>query len=360
MRRNFAISILVIVISFGLLLGYAEGGTNIIEFKKKYVINSPDVCDDNLCDEDSEEVYSSSDRKNRHSPMGQYKLGIPVYKITCKPDLSFVLKLSNWHPACVKPENVQRLVDSGWAANIEEKNNIFAAMTEKQDPQFKPLKEYRKEYPLYDGLGMEITHEFIAGEPYLIFDGYGWHRFHNLEITISNESGEVEFMMSQTDERGDLYLPWKIPDTTPSGWYHVYATDGINEYEIDFPITISKSFSKLDFNNNPRIGQKFTIMLNEPDANLDSDDVDRIPLSQIKFKTKNGIRTTLANPAFDANSNFLLETGENTNMFTVQIKIPRTIDGDVIHIGSWFELTYIDNSSPSGTAEDIEVRGRIG
>jgi len=230
--------IIILIISFGLIIGSAEGGTNIIEFKKKYVTNSPDVCGDKMCDEDSEEVYSYPDSKNRHTPMGQYNLGIPVYKITCKAHLSFVLKLSNWHPACVKPENVQRLVDNGWAANLQEKNNAFTAMTQKEDPQFKPLEEYRKEYPLYKGLGMSITQDTIEGGSYLLFDGYGWHGFHNVEITISNESGEVEFMMSQTDPRGNLYLPWKIPDTISSGWHHVYATDGIHEYEIDIPIIL--------------------------------------------------------------------------------------------------------------------------
>ena len=237
---RYVFPIIIILIFLGLTISSAQGGTNIIEFKKKYVINSPDVCGDKLCDKESEDTLTPVG-KNLHTPMAQYNLGIPVYQITCKSHLAFVLKLSNLHPACVKPENVQRLVDKGWAVTLEEKNNIFVAMSEKKSSMLKPLEEYRKEFPLYEGFGLSITHDIIAGESYLIFDGYGWHGFHNVEITISYDSAEVEFMMSQTDPRGNLYLPWKISDSIKSGLYHVYATDRIHEYELDIPIIVTEN-----------------------------------------------------------------------------------------------------------------------
>lgn len=235
---SYLLLFLIILISLWLPVSLAEGGTNIIEFKKAHVTNSPEVCGDKLCDEVSKEESSYSIPKNSHSPMGKYNMGIPIHKIICQPHSIFVLKLSNWHPACVKPDSVQRLVDIGWAASLEDLENIFAASAKKEIPQFAPLKEYRKEYPLYEGLGMSIESDTIYDEEYLIFNGYGWHGFHNVEITISNNLGEVEFMMTKTDPDGILYLPWKIPDTITSGWYQVYATDGINEYVIDIPIIL--------------------------------------------------------------------------------------------------------------------------
>jgi hypothetical protein len=228
---------LILVVCFTLIIGYADAGTNIIEFKKKYVTNSPKVCGDKLCDELDTSVPK---RKNLHTPMGQYNSGIPIYQITCQSHLAFVLKVSNWQPACVKPENVQRLVDMGWAATLEEKENILASVTKKKPSMLKPLEEYRKEYPLYEGFGLNITPDVIAGESYLIFEGYGWHGFHNVEILISNSLGQSEFMMSQTDDRGDLYLPWKIPEYFTNGLHHIHATDGIHEYEIDIPITVTE------------------------------------------------------------------------------------------------------------------------
>lgn len=235
MRHLFLI--LIIVISLGLITSVAEGGTNIIEFKKKYVTNSPKVCGDKLCDEVSKED-SSNPPKNPHTPMGQYNLGIPIHKIFCNPNSVFVLKFSNWHPACVKPDSVQKLVKKGWAANPEEYENILIASAKKEVPLFSPLKEYRKIFPNYEGVGMEISPDSISGEPYLIFRGYGWHGFHNVEITFSKNSENVQFMMTQTDPDGTLYMPWRIPDDFLSGWYKVYATDGINEFEIDIPIIL--------------------------------------------------------------------------------------------------------------------------
>jgi len=235
---SYLLLFLIILISLGLTVSLAEGGTNIIEFKKKHITNSPKVCGDKLCDEVFKDESSYSIPKNSHTPMGKYNMGIPIYKITCQPNFVFVLKVTNWHPACVKPDSVQRLVDIGWAASLEDFENIFAEAAKKEIPQFAPLKEYRKEFPLYEGLGMSIESDTIYDEEYLIFNGYGWHGFHNVEITISNKSGEVQFMMTQTNPDGILYLHWKIPDTITSGWYQVYATDGIHEYEIDITIIL--------------------------------------------------------------------------------------------------------------------------
>jgi hypothetical protein len=230
---------LIVAVFFTFTVGFADAETNIIEFKKKHVTNSPKVCGDKLCDEE-QQSKSVPIRKNLYTPLGQYKLGIPIYQITCQEHLVFVLKISNWHPACVTPENVQRLVDRGWAVPFEDKDKILSILTEKRESMFKPLEEYRKEYPVYEGFGLSITPDIISGESYLIFTGYGWHGFHNVEITISNNSYEVEFIMTQTDDRGGLHMPWKIPQTVSTGWYHVYATDGIHEYEIDIPITNSE------------------------------------------------------------------------------------------------------------------------
>ena len=67
-----------------------------------------------------------------------------------------------------------------------------------------------------------------------------------------------------------------------------------------------------------RIGHEFVLQLYEPDANLDSKDVDRIPLNRLEYRGEGGIRVTLNNPAFDANSSFLLETGENTGVLKLR------------------------------------------
>ncbi|MDC4218491.1 MAG: hypothetical protein MT336_05120, partial [Candidatus Nitrosopumilus limneticus] len=109
-----------------------------------------------------------------------------------------------------------------------------------------------------------------------------------------------------------------------------------------------------------KIGREFILRLYEPDSNIDSKDEDKIPINQLEFTSEGGIKTTLANPKFDANSNFLIETGPNTNIFEVKIKIPRQIDDKIIHIGDWYEIKYIDSTTPSNSNEKVIFKGKIG
>ena len=125
--------------------------------------------------------------------------------------------------------------------------------------------------------------------------------------------------------------------------------------------TLSKSFAKVETQgNNQRIGHEFLLRIYDPDANRDSKDEDKIPLSALQFRAEGGIRVPLSDKSFDANSSYLIETGPNTDVFQVEIKIPRMIDGKTIHIGDWYEIRYIDSSTPSNTAEKIIYKGKIG
>ncbi len=134
-----------------------------------------------------------------------------------------------------------------------------------------------------------------------------------------------------------------------------------NKQTLEETVTLAKSYAQVQTTDDrKRIGHEFTLRIFEPDANLDSRNVDRISLNRLAYEGEGGIKTALTNPAFDANSNYLLETGDNTNIFEVVIKIPRTIDGKTVQIGDWFEIKYKDISTPSNTAEDVIYRGKIG
>ncbi|MFB5611178.1 MAG: hypothetical protein ACE5RT_05165 [Nitrosopumilaceae archaeon] len=130
---------------------------------------------------------------------------------------------------------------------------------------------------------------------------------------------------------------------------------------IEQSVRLSSEFAKVETSGGgSRIGREFTLRLYEPDANTDSKDEDKIPLSALEFRAEGGIRTTLANPIFRANSAFLIETGPNSDVFEVKIEIPRTIDGETMHIGDWYEIRYFDRTNPSETTEKIILKGRIG
>jgi hypothetical protein len=111
---------------------------------------------------------------------------------------------------------------------------------------------------------------------------------------------------------------------------------------------------------NIRIGQTFQVRIYDPDFNLDSRRADNIPLSLIEFRGSNGIRTTLANSAFDAHTTTLRETGDNTNMFVVSLKMPKEIDGKRLKIGSTAQLKFTDTTSGSGTTETLRTNVRVG
>lgn len=108
------------------------------------------------------------------------------------------------------------------------------------------------------------------------------------------------------------------------------------------------------------VGRELVVRLYEPDANHDSRDEDKIPLGSLKFKADGGIRTTLADPVFDANRPYLVETGPNTGVFEVIIEIPQKIGGRHIYSGDRYEITYTDTTTPSDTDEEVVIKGRIG
>ena len=109
-------------------------------------------------------------------------------------------------------------------------------------------------------------------------------------------------------------------------------------------VPLTKTFVKVQiFGGDSRIGHDFTVRIYEPNANRDSKNVDRLPLSELEYRGDGGIRTILANPKFDANSAYLLETGPNSNNFEVQIKIPRQLDEKTITLETNIKLDISTN-----------------
>ena len=128
-------------------------------------------------------------------------------------------------------------------------------------------------------------------------------------------------------------------------------------------VALSSTYAQIypnEGSNGKRIGHEFTLRIYEPDANADSKEEDRIPLDRFEFRGDGNTRATLDHDAFDANRSHMVETGQNTGVFEVTIKIPRQIDGRTIQIGDWYEIIYYDYSTPSGAAEEIVLRDRIG
>lgn len=52
------------------------------------------------------------------TPLKQFKSGIPLEEIQCREGLGPLVKTSDSHPICVKPETKQKLIERGWAKPI--------------------------------------------------------------------------------------------------------------------------------------------------------------------------------------------------------------------------------------------------
>jgi len=114
------------------------------------------------------------------------------------------------------------------------------------------------------------------------------------------------------------------------------------------PLTSSSS--------NVRIGNYFKLSIYAPDYNLDSLRPDDIPLDLIEFHM-GGLQTTLNDPGFQTNPYTLRETGPDTNTFEVTVKLPQTIDGQSIELGSHLEFRFNDRSFPSSVFVTVGSTG---
>ena len=289
------------------------------------------------------------------SPRKQIKLGVSPEKVTCEEGLVLMLRPSGMS-ACVKPTTAERLQEVGWKQIIQK------------------FVRAEKEIETVPASNMSIVNFYItdndlnlAHNAVEVISAEGLFEFTINGIPISGPEKIIE----TGPDTGQFYIKLELPDTingVPLNQDDVVLIRYLDESDsageqrvVVKSITLTKTFAKVETSGGgSRIGHEFTFRIYEPDANRDSKNEDKIPLSSFEYRGDGGIRTTLANPRFDANSSSLIETGPNTSTFEVKIKIPREIDGKTIHIGDKYEIRYIDRSTPSGTDEKIIFKGRIG
>ena len=288
------------------------------------------------------------------SPRKQMKMGISAEDVICKSELELVIR-TNEMPACVKLETAEKMKDRGM---------LFT-------PEFTKVE---KEIATVPASSMSVVNFYITDHDLNLarsaveeVDTVGLFEFTINGIIIQGPKNMIE----TGPNTGQFYLKLELPETingkqlSQDDIVLIKYLDKSNlsgEQRVQVKsIPLTKTFAEIETSGGgSRIGHEFILRLYEPDANRDSRDEDKISINKLEFRSEGGIKTTLANPKFDANSNYLIETGPNTNIFEVQIKIPRQIDGKTIHIGHEYEIKYIDRSTPSGTDEKVVFKGKIG
>ena len=288
------------------------------------------------------------------SPRKQMKMGILAEDIICKSELELVIRI-NEMPACVKSETSEKMKNRGM---------LFT-------PEFTKVE---KEIATVPASSMSVVNFYITDHDLNLarsaveeVDTIGLFEFTINGIVIQGPKNMIE----TGPNTGQFYLKLELPETingkqlSQDDIVLIKYLDKSNlsgEQRVQVKsIPLTKTFAEIETSGGgTRIGHEFILRLYEPDANRDSRDEDKISINKLEFRSDGGIKTTLANPKFDANSNYLIETGPNTNIFEVQIKIPRQIDDKTIHIGHEYEIRYIDRSTPSGTDEKVVFKGKIG
>ncbi len=318
------------------------------------------------------------------SPRKQLQNGVSSSDIICKPGLSLVIFHSE-KPACLSPTTLLKLEERGYIKSIL--REFVQETPEIKIDDIKPTVSTESTITGNTGSASTPQIENIPASGGSVVNFYITDDDLNINrggVDIVETEGLLEFlingvpiegpdrMIETGPTTGQFYVKLQLPESINGKAIdqddvveirYLDESDAGGEQRISTKsIPLSKTYAQVQTSGGgkTRIGHEFTVRIYEPDANLDSKDVNKISLNQIEYRGEGGIRTTLANPVFDANASFLRETGENTGIFEVIIKIPRIIDGDPVHIGDWYELRYIDVSTPSNTSEEIKLQGRIG
>ncbi|HSG83145.1 MAG TPA: hypothetical protein VLA08_01130 [Nitrosopumilus sp.] len=299
------------------------------------------------------------------SPKKQLKQGVSPENIICKAGLELVIRTSGF-PACVKPETAEKMQKIGMLfigikfTDLNEAKNTIQA-TEKEISTVPASDMSIVNFYITDH-DLNIAH---SGVEVVSTEGLFEYTINGIPIK------GPEKMIETGPNTGQFYIKLELPETINGRQLsqddivlikYLDESDYSGEQRVlTKSVPLTKTFANIESSGGgSRIGHEFIVRIYEPDANRDSKNEDKISLGKLEFRGEGGIRTTLANPKFDANRGYLVETGPNTSTFEVMIKIPREIDGKTIHIGDEYEIRYIDKSTPSNTNEKIILKGRIG
>lgn len=300
------------------------------------------------------------------SPKKQLKKGIAVEEIQCNVERELVIR-NNGMPACVKFETAEKMKKMGMLSDPIKFTDL--------NKEIKTVPASKKEIESIPASNMAIVNFYVTDHDLnLAHSGIEVVPTEGLfEFTINGIAIEgPENMIETGPDTGQFYIKLELPETIGGRALsqedivlirYLDDSDYSGEKRVLVKsIPLTKTFANIRSSDSAgsRIGHEFTVRIYEPDANRDSKNEDKIQLSKLEFRGEGGIRTTLANPKFDANSGYLIESGPNTSTFEVVIKIPRELDGKTIHIGDEYEIRYIDRSTPSNTDEKIILKGRIG
>ncbi len=70
----------------------------------------------------------------------------------------------------------------------------------------------------------------ISGHDVIIFEGSGFRGTHSIDIRIIDDEGNRIKLHTKTTQRGDMLMPWPIPENLEPGTYTVQFWDRVSEH----------------------------------------------------------------------------------------------------------------------------------
>ncbi len=120
---------------------------------------------------------------------------------------------------------------------------------------------------------------------------------------------------------------------------------GLLEHRSANAVTVELSTDKDEVS----LGQDLTIILEEPDANIDSRTVDKIPLNKVSLITdkfdKTPLDQVLEMTGIEASQSYLRETGPNTGIFEVTLE---SINSKLADRNTEIDIIYFDDTASGG------------
>ena len=166
-----------------------------------------------------EYVVTINITKNNHeifpSPLKQIKKGIELESVKCNEGKKIVYKYNLSRLVCVYPIGFDKLVERGWALSKDKQDSLDISSLS-QEVFWQSQKNKSK---------FNVVPKIIDGQSFLVFDGTGWNFSTNIEITILDNAKILKIIKTRTNNNGEFYMSWIIPNSFQSGQYKVTVTD---------------------------------------------------------------------------------------------------------------------------------------
>ena len=157
--------------------------------------------------------------KNNHemlpAPLKQIKKGIELNDVKCNEGKKIAYKYDLSRLVCVSPIGFDKLIERGWALS-KDKQDSLDILSLSQEVFWQSQKNKSK---------FNVISKIIDGQSFLVFDGTGWNFSHNIEITIFDNANVTKIIKTRTNNNGEFYMSWIVPNSFQSGQYEVTVTD---------------------------------------------------------------------------------------------------------------------------------------